>query len=213
MEEQLATYLTKVLPIQKNWVTEMEKEAERDNVPIMDPVSMHFIMLLIKLNKPKRILEIGTAIGYSALRMVEAYPETSIVTIEKEEKRYLRAIQHIEEQNKTGNITVVYGDALEKIDDLVAKEESFDLIFIDAAKGQYKRFFELASPMLENGGLILSDNVLFKGYVVHPEKAHSRHEKMVERIQNYNDWLTEHPDFTTSIVPIGDGVAISLKNG
>ncbi|UJL44919.1 O-methyltransferase [Virgibacillus sp. NKC19-16] len=212
MEGQLATYLTKLLPIQEDWVMEMEKEAKKENVPIMDPVSMDFIMLLIKLTKPKRILEIGTAIGYSALRMVEAYPKVSIVTIERDNARYEKAVQHIKQQNKTGNITVVHGDALEKIEAMAAKKESFDLIFIDAAKGQYKRFFELASPMLENGGLILSDNVLFKGYVVHPEEAHSRHKKMVERIQNYNDWLTKHPDYTTSIVPIGDGVAISLKN-
>ncbi|XGA29620.1 O-methyltransferase [Virgibacillus sp. CBA3643] len=212
-EEQLANYLTKILPMQRDWVMEMEKEAKEENVPIMEPVSMHFVMLLIKVMKPKRILEIGTAIGYSALRMVEAYPKVSVVTIEKDEVRYNKAIQHIKEQNKTENITVVHGDALEKIEDMAAKKESFDLIFIDAAKGKYKRFFELAIPMLENGGLVLSDNVLFKGYVVRPEQAHSRHKKMVEHIQNYNDWLTKHPDFTTSIVPIGDGVAISLKNG
>ncbi|MBY7143303.1 O-methyltransferase [Virgibacillus sp. NKC19-3] len=213
MEEELANYLTKVLPIQRNWVMEMEREAKKENVPIMEPASMHFVMLLIKIMKPKRILEIGTAIGYSALRMVEAYPEVSIITIEKDNERYQKAMQYIKEQNKTENITVVYGDAFEKIEAMAAKRESFDVIFIDAAKGQYKRFFELASPMLENGGLILSDNVLFRGHVIHPEEAHSRHKKMVERIQNYNIWLTKHPDFTTSIVPIGDGVAISLKNG
>ncbi|MBP1968749.1 putative O-methyltransferase YrrM [Virgibacillus natechei] len=212
MEEQLTSYLNKRLPEQEDWVIDLEEQAKKENVPIMEPVGMHFVMQLIKLKKPTRILEIGTAIGYSALRMVEAYPDTSIVTIEKDEARYHQAKVNIKNQHKISNIKIIHGDALDKINELVEENSTFDFIFIDAAKGQYKRYFELASPMLTEEGCILSDNVLFKGYVVNPKQALSRHEKMVNKIQNYNEWLTKHPDFTTSIVPIGDGVAISLKN-
>ncbi|PAV28960.1 SAM-dependent methyltransferase [Virgibacillus profundi] len=211
MDEQLTNYLKHSLPPQKDWVMELEKQAKKDHVPIMDAVSMNFIIQLVKLKKPKKILEIGTAIGYSALRMLEAYPDANLITIEKDEQRYHEAIENINKQNKEGNITVIFGDALEKISDLVSDNETFDLIFIDAAKGQYKRFFELVSPLLNNNGLILSDNVLFRGHVAAPDNAHPRHKKMVEKIQKYNEWLIKHSDFTTSIVPIGDGVAISLK--
>lgn len=212
MEEQLKSYLNKTLPKQKDWITGLAEQAQKENIPIMEPVGMHFVMQLIKLKKPTRILEIGTAIGYSALRMVEAYPDTSIVTIEKDEARYHQAMMNIKKQNKSSNIKVIHGDALDKINQLAEEKDTFDFIFIDAAKGQYKRYFELASPMLTEEGCILSDNVLFKGYVVNPKLAHARHGKIVNKIQNYNEWLTKHPDFTTSIVPIGDGVAISLKN-
>ncbi|OZU89874.1 SAM-dependent methyltransferase [Virgibacillus indicus] len=212
MDEQIINYLQQTLPEKKAWVMELENQAKRDNVPIMDPVSMNFTMQLIRLKKPKKILEIGTAIGYSALRMLEAYPDASITTIEKDEGRYHQAIDNINKQNKEENITVILGDALEKISDLAKNEEVFDFIFIDAAKGQYKRFFELASPLLDHNGLILSDNVLFRGHVAVPDNAHPRHKKMVEKIRQYNELLVQHPDFTTSIVPIGDGIAISLKN-
>lgn len=211
MNEQVTAYLKHTLPDQDNWVIDLENQAKIDNVPIMDQLGINHVMQLIRLYKPKRILEIGTAIGYSALRMLEAYPKTSIVTIERDENRYNQAINNINKLEKQNQITVIYGDASEKLEELTAANESFDLIFIDAAKGQYKRFFELAEPLLVKDGIILSDNVLFRGYVANPENAPKKYKKMVEKLRLYNDFLLQHPDFTTSIVPIGDGVSISLK--
>lgn len=211
MEELVTQYLRGTLPIQEDWVHKLEQQAKKDHVPIMEPVSMHYVMQLIRLKQPKHILEIGTAIGYSALRMVEAYPEATIITIEKDEQRYNQAITNINDVQKQAQIKVIYGDALEKIEALATANEKFDFIFIDAAKGQYKRFFELANPLLTKGGLILSDNVLFRGYVANPETTPKKYKKMVEKLIDYNDFLTQHPDFMTTIVPIGDGVAISLK--
>lgn len=212
MDEDLKNYLLQTLPKQRQWAVELEAQAKLDNVPIMDSVSVHFMMQIIRLKKPERILEIGTAIGYSALRMLEAYPESSIVTIERDEKRYLQAIENIREQNKQSSISVILGDALEKMSELAVNGQQFDFIFIDAAKGQYHRFFELSVPLLTSNGIIISDNVLFRGHVVSPDNAHPRHKNMVGKIRKYNSMITEHQDFTTSIVPIGDGVAISLKN-
>src|SRR5690625_6751544 len=100
MDEQLKQYLTGTLPEETKWVNNIERQATLDNVPIMDSLSIHFLMQLIRLHKPKRILEIGTAIGYSALRMLEAYPKAEIVTIERDEHRMLQAVENIKKQNK-----------------------------------------------------------------------------------------------------------------
>lgn len=211
MEASLTNYLKQSLPVQDAWVTELEHQAAIDHVPIMEPVSMHFMMQLVKLKQPKRILEIGTAIGYSALRMVEAYPEATIVTVEKDEQRYQQALKHIKQAGKQQQIKVIYDDAQEVMQALFTNNETFDFVFIDAAKGQYKHFFKFAHRLLANGGIILSDNVLFRGHVANPETTPKKYKKMVEKLIAYNDFLVTHPDFMTTIVPIGDGVAISLK--
>ncbi|MFD1362972.1 O-methyltransferase [Lentibacillus salinarum] len=209
MDEKLTNYLIQSLPARENWVVELEQAAAGDKVPIMDPLGMNFVMQLIRLTKPARILEIGTAIGYSALRMLEANPEAEIVTIEKDEQRYAQAKQHITKRNKQNHIHVIQGDATEKLQTLTGS--FFDLVLIDAAKGKYQRFFERSIPLLADSGIILSDNVLFKGYVADPEKQHPRYQAIAGKIRTYNDWLVNHPDFTTTFVPIGDGIAISTK--
>ncbi|WP_156291147.1 O-methyltransferase [Oceanobacillus salinisoli] len=211
LDEQLRYYLNQTHPPKGEWVKELEEQAKTDHVPIMESVSMHFVMQIIRISKPKRILEIGTAIGYSALRMLEANPNTSIVTIERDEVRYQQALDNIQRLNKQHHIDVIYGDALEEISKLQNTADPFDLIFIDAAKGQYKRFFELSVPLLSNNGLIITDNVLFRGYVANPESSPKKYRNMVDKIKNYNDFLMSHSDFTTSIIPVGDGVALSYK--
>src|SRR5690625_1420250 len=186
MDEQLKQYLTGTLPEETEWVTNIEKQAKLDSVPIMDSLSIHFLMQLIRLHKPKRILEIGTAIGYSALRMLEAYPKAEIVTIERNEQRMQQAVENIKNQNKQDAIQVILGDALDEIDRLALINERFDVIFIDAAKGQYKHFFEQSSPLLEENGLIISDNVLFKGYVADPHPENKRLNKIDRKSTRLN---------------------------
>ena len=211
IEEQIHQYLHSLLPKKADWVIELEKQAKADNVPIMEPASMHFVMQLVKMLKPNNILEIGTAIGYSALRMVDAYEHTKLLTIERDEKRYNQAIKNIKQLGKTGQVSVIFGDATEEIQKLQNKNDRFQIIFIDAAKGQYKRFFELAVPLLDNQGVIISDNVLFRGQVLNPEEVNKKHRNMVKKINDYNNFIMKHPDFTSAIIPIGDGVAISMK--
>lgn len=210
MNEKLSGYLNQMLPANDEWVAELEQTARDERIPIMDSLGINFVMQLIRLNKPKRILEIGTAIGYSALRMVEANPMAMVVTIEKDEHRYQQAVRNIEKQGMDNNIQVIHGDALEILNRL-PKEYLFDMVFIDASKGKYKQFFELSSPLLSKNGFIVSDNVLFKGFVADPDKEHSRLQNVAKKIRKYNDWLIQHPDFTSTIVPIGDGVAVSTK--
>ncbi|HAM81521.1 O-methyltransferase [Ornithinibacillus bavariensis] len=211
MEEHSKEYLLRHLPESEKWVKELEEKAKLDRIPIMDPIGINFLMQLIRLNKPQRILEIGTAIGYSALRMNEACPEATITTIERDDVRYQEAIQNITKLGKQDSIHVLYGDALDKLVELADAKQTFECIFIDAAKGQYKNFFELAVPLLAKNGFIITDNVLFRGYVMDPAFEHPRYTKMVEKIRVYNEWLANHPMFITTILPIGDGVAISYR--
>lgn len=211
MNEKQENYLAEILPIQQEWVQELEEQANSGRVPIMDSVGIHFVMQLIQMKRPDKILEVGTAIGYSALRMLEANPNASIITIEKDLERYEQAIQNINQLNGRNQIEVIHGDALEVLLELSNHGHRFDLIFIDAAKGQYSRFFELAEPMLNKNGIIISDNVLFRGYIADPVDVPKRYTKMVEKIRNYNEMLMNHRKFTTSIIPVGDGVAVSYK--
>jgi len=210
--EQINLYLTNLLPQQEDWVVQMENKGEKEWIPIMDPLSMNFLMQQIRLAKPKRILEIGTAIGYSALRMLEACPSVSIVTIEKDVNRYEEALNNIKQIDKQEHIKVVHGDAKEVMQDFISEGDRYDFIFIDAAKGQYKSYFHLADQLLSLHGVIACDNVLFKNYVIQPERASKRHVKIAEKLRDFNEFLSNHPDYTTSIVPVGDGIAISLKH-
>lgn len=210
MEDKLHSYLMDMLPTDQKWVQDLEEQAIKEYIPIMDRLSMNFVMQVIRVSKPKRILEVGTAIGYSALRMVQAYPSAKVVTIEQDVNRYEKAIKNITLQNQQNQITVIHGDALEEIPKLPVTQP-FDLIFIDAAKGKYKNFFELSSPLLNEGGIILSDNVLFRGFIADLKVTDPKYKNLVKKIKNYNQWLMKLPNFSTSIIPIGDGVAMSYK--
>lgn len=210
MDDKLKFYLESNLPTDLQWVRDLEHQAKKDFIPIMDRLSMNFMMQMIRIIKPKRILEIGTAIGYSALRMLQAYPDAEIVTIEQDDTRYLEAIKNIKLKERDNQIEVIHGNALEEIPKLPI-HKSFDLIFIDAAKGKYKNFFEMSAPLLSEGGVILSDNVLFRGYIADSTDIDPKYKNLVTKIKDYNKWLIDLPNYSTSIVPIGDGVAISYK--
>lgn len=207
----LSNYLSNLLPTGKEWVTDLETQAKRDGVPILDAVSMQFIMQLIRLNRPKRILEIGTAIGYSALRMLEAHPGSLVTTIEKDANRYQAARSNFNKYSSDQNIELIHGDAAEVLEDLMRQGRRFDCVLIDAAKGQYQNYFKLADTLLANGGFIIADNVLFRGYVTDEQKVHPRYSTMVKRLKAFNHWISNHPAYHTSIVPIGDGISISYK--
>ncbi|RYG74775.1 O-methyltransferase [Lentibacillus lipolyticus] len=209
MDDTLKQYLMESLTEEPEWVKALEEEAKRERIPIMDPLGIHFVMQMIRLAKPERILEIGSAIGYSALRMSQANPDSSIVTIERDAQRYNQAVENIRKMGKTDAIEVIFGDAAEEIPNMTGS--TFDMVLIDAAKGSYKEFFQLSEPLLPSGGFVLTDNVLFKGFVANAGKQHPRYQKIAGKIREYNDWLVKHPEFTTTIVPIGDGIAISNK--
>lgn len=193
-----------------SWIEEMEQYASEHNVPIMEPLGISFLKQCVQLRKPKKILEIGTAIGYSSLQMMQAYRNTTIITLERNPEMIKVAKNNIRAQKKEDAIHILEGDALE-LEATVAQYAPFDMIFIDAAKGQYKRFFELYEPMLSNEGVIITDNVLFKGYVANETNAPKRLKSMIKKIQDYNNWLIQRNDYETNIYPIGDGIAVSIR--
>lgn len=181
----------------------------------MEKVSIELLLQLLSLKKPKKILEVGTAIGYSAIRMAEALPDAEIYTIERNAKRYEEATRNIEELHFKDRIHVFFGDAIESAK-TVQTMAPYDVIFIDAAKGQYQRFFELFEPMLSDDGMIITDNVLFKGLVAtnyEEEIEDKRKKQLIGKIDRYNQWLMSNPDYQTCIIPVGDGIAISTKRG
>lgn len=207
--EQLEAYVKSLVPSRDPLIEEIERKAEEDHVPIMDLISMEALLQQLKLIKPKRILEIGAAVGYSAIRMSQA-TGAKVVTVERDELRYEQAIENIKKARLEDKIEVHFEDALHFVEKLESSTY-FDVLFIDAAKGQYQRFFELFEPFVKTGGVIFSDNVLFRGLVAEGEIESKRLRKLTEKIKAYNIWLMEHPRYDTRIVPIGDGLAISIK--
>ena len=184
---------------------EMEEYAKEHNVPIMLPDGIDFLVQYIKENKIKNILEIGTAIGYSSIRMCLIDKDIKVTTIERDEIRYLEAQKNIKKFNLEKQIELIYGDALET--NITGK---YDLIFIDAAKSQYIKFFERYEKNLNLNGVIVSDNLNFHGLTHTTEPIESRNVRcIVRKLNNYIDYLKNTNHFITDFYEIGDGISIS----
>ncbi len=211
VNKQIEDFIRDLVPKRSELLSELEQQASKENIPIVKPEVAQLLSVLVKLHKPNRILEIGTAIGYSTIWLALGDQgqnnDFQVVTIEKDDLRYKEALMNVEKAKLNSKIELISGDALEVIPTF---KEKFDFMFIDAAKGQYLNFFDLCYPLLNPGGLIVTDNVLFRGMVVQ-EEVDKRYRTMVRKIRKYLETLTEHPELDTSIVPIGDGVAISKK--
>lgn len=208
--EELQLYIQGLVPERTELLAEMEKYASEHGVPIMEITGIEALLQLLRIQQPKKILEVGTAIGYSALRMAFAIPDASIITIERDEERSSIAERYFEKANVQPRIVLIKGDALE-VEEQVKVHAPYNVIFIDAAKGQYRRFFELYAPFLSKDGIIVTDNVLFKGLVCVEDIENKRRRQLIQKIRNFNSWLMEHPEYDTVIIPVGDGVAISRK--
>lgn len=208
--EKLHSYIEELIQNRSDLLEEMEQYAKAHHVPIMELSGIETILQILRIAQPKQILEVGTAIGYSALRMATVLPETNIVTIERDSERYTVAEEFIKRANKEHQISIIKGDALE-VEALIEKFGRFDAIFIDAAKGQYKKFFEIYSRYLGDKGIIITDNVLFKGLVCEDTIESKRVRSMVTKIKDFNKWLMKHAEYDSVIIPVGDGVAISKK--
>ncbi|MBR3199593.1 MAG: O-methyltransferase [Bacilli bacterium] len=187
---------------------DIEKYAEKENIPIMQKDGIEFLENYIKENKIKKILEIGSAIGYSAIKMALVDKDIEITTIEREQKRYEKAIENIKEFNLDKRINIILKDALE-----VTINDKYDLIFIDAAKAQNIKFFEKFKNNLNKNGVIITDNLNFHGLTENPENIKSKALKaLVRKINNYKDFLKNNEEFKTFFSDKGDGISISKKN-
>lgn len=187
---------------------DIEKYAKDNNVPIMLPDGIEFLLNYIKENNVKSILEIGTAIGYSAIRMALISNDIKVTTIERDIDRYNEAIKNISDFSLENQINVIYADAFD-----VDLTEKFDLIFIDAAKSQYIKFFEKFKYNLNETGTIISDNLEFHGLVENKENVSlSRNVRgLVRKINEYVTFLKDNGEFKTDFYSIGDGIGVSVR--
>ena len=193
-------------------LNEIEEEAIRTYVPIIRREMQSFLKVLLAMKQPKRILEVGMAIGFSALFMSEyAGPQAKITTIEKYEKRIPIAKENFKRAGREAQITLLEGDAFELLPTL---EETYDLIFMDAAKGQYIHFLPEILRLLDQDGVLVSDNVLQEGRIIDSRFAVERRDRTIHsRMREYLYELKHHPQLVTSILPLGDGVTVSVKKG
>lgn len=212
MNEQLLALTSCFQTIEHDELTlEMKEYAEAHNVPIIQDEGLELMLQLLRIKRPKTILEVGSAIGYSSLMMAKHLKEAKIVTIERDDVRYKDAVNYHARSKISERVTLIKADALEINNDMLPIQK-YDVIFIDAAKAQYQKFFEKYEPLLKEDGMIISDNLLFHGLVLEKEQIESRNvRQLVRKIDRYNHWLANHPNYHTLLLPMGDGVAISLK--
>jgi predicted O-methyltransferase YrrM len=192
----------------KQQLLEMEEYALENNVPIIEKDSIAFIMKFIKTNGIKSVLEIGSAIGYSAILMASSSADVTVTTIERDESRYMECLKNVKKCGLDKKINVVYQDALEVN---LPNEVKYDLIFIDAAKAQNTKFFEKFKYFLTDDGAIITDNINFHGYVGESKMLDKSNLKsLVEKIEEYVEFLKTNPEFDTKFYDYGDGLAVSV---
>lgn len=193
---------------QPEWLQEIGEKARAEGVPVVPPETGQFLAFLVTLHRPARILEIGTAVGYSTLWMAMAgQHRCSITTIENDEQRAQAAKRNFEQAGLAKQIQLIIDDARQALPCLGGQK--FDLLFLDAAKGQYQNFLEQSLPLLNDRAIIVADNVLFHGTFFN-QKLPRRSRTMVRRLQEYIDWIHQHPQLQTVLLPLGDGVALSI---
>lgn len=192
----------------KELIKDMERYAEVNNVPIIERDSIEFIRKYIELNNVKSILELGTAIGYSAILMASVSEDVEVTTIERDEKKYREAVKNVNACELDKRIEIVFNDAL----DVNLAGHKYDLIFIDAAKGQYIKFFEKFENYLNPGGVIITDNIKFHGLVENKDQIESKNVLgLVTKIEKYIEFLKENDEYTTKFYDIGDGLSVSYR--
>ncbi|EZI39547.1 MULTISPECIES: O-methyltransferase [Staphylococcus] len=193
-----------------NKIETLREYAEQNAVPIVDRLSLEMIKQLIRIHRAKNILEIGTAIGYSSMQFASVSNDIHITTIERDEEMITQAKSNFETYGYSSQIRLIEGNALEQYNEV--NDKQYDIIFIDAAKAQSKKFFEYYTPLLRNGGLVITDNVLYHGFVSNIDIVRSRNVKqMVQKVQKFNDWLISLENYSTNFINMDDGLAISIK--
>ncbi len=199
--EYLNTYLKSEL------IEEMEEDAKINKVPIISKDSLSFLFMLIDLKKPKRILEIGTAIGYCAINLASFDCDLIVDSIERDEALYNKAKVNVSKAKLEKRINLYLADAL-TIDNNELK--SYDLIFIDGAKAQYEKFFNKFKSLLKEGGIIVSDNLLFHN-LLFEENVSKNVKGLTDKIKKYNLFLKENEEFKTYFFQVGDGIGVSIR--
>lgn len=207
--DYMEEYIQSLVPKRSGMFKEIEKFALENNVPIVQKETGVFLEFITSMKKPKKILELGTAIGFSSILMYEAAgTNPEIVTIERDEKMIEYAKMNLNRFNIDKKIIIKKGDCLEVLEDL---NETFDLIFMDAGKGHYNHFLPHCLRLLNHDGIIVADNVLFRGMVASQELVKRRKITIVKRMREYLELVTQDKNLITSVIPMGDGIAITKR--
>ncbi len=209
-DERMRTFLHSLEQDFPEWLNCLRREAVADQVPVIRRETASLLRFLLTAKRPASILEVGTAVGYSTLLMSEYMPSGShITTIENYEKRFCAAQENVERAGRGDRITLLFGDAREVLDGL---EGGFDFIFMDAAKGQYIHFLPKVLRLMTPGALLVSDNVLQEGDILESRYAVERRDRTIHaRMREYLYELTHHPLLETIVLPVGDGVTVSVR--
>ena len=209
VNNQVERYIRETLKDKEGLLKELEEYAAEYNVPIVHKEVSDLLKVLLKFQKPKSILEVGCAIGYSSILFsTSTNGEAKIITVERNEKMIEQAKKNFKRSGFNENITLLEGDAEELLKNV---EGEFDMIFLDAAKGQYQLFYDLVIDKLKVGGLLISVNILYKGMIADDALVMRRKKTIVKRMRNYLDYICNCDYLSTSLIPIGDGVALSYK--
>ncbi|MGE7921884.1 O-methyltransferase [Viridibacillus arvi] len=204
------SYIQTFIQPRSELLMEMERFAEENHVPIMQLPAIEILLQMLRIQQPSTILEIGSAIGYSAIRMAETLPQCQVVTIERDAQRIQHAKQFIAQSVAKENIELLEGDALEV--DVESNHPTFDAVFIDAAKGQYQRFFDKYSPLVRSGGILYIDNMYMHGLSdLDMKEVPRRKRTMIRNLHHFADWIINHPDYKSTFFPVGDGLLICIK--
>ena len=206
--DHITEYLHTIRRERQGILAEKEKIWRASGLPIAEPEVGDLIEIICMLKQPKRILEIGACVGFSSLLMSQTVPDAEIVTIERNPVMIKDAKENLAEFDKNNKITLLEGDAAKILPELTGP---FDLVFLDAAKGQYPNYFPEIKRLLSSGGIFISDNVLFNGYVAKGAPDRHRNKTIVVRLDEYLKMLEADTDFKTVLLPISDGVTLSFK--
>jgi predicted O-methyltransferase YrrM len=209
--EEITLYLRSLLPKQDEFIESLSKKALEEYIPVVPPEEAQFICTLFAVAKPKNVLEIGTAIGYSSIIFSRVLEDAHITTVEIDENMVQAAKNNIKADGRQDKIDVIHGNGLDVLDTLFDEGKRFDCIFVDAAKGQYLNFFEKCMRVLTPGGMLLSDNVLYRGTVAKEGFIPRKHRTIIRNLKEYLNILSTDSRLKTSILPIGDGLAVSTK--
>ena len=207
--DYMEEYIRSLIPDRDGTLKEIEDFAKENHVPIVQKETGVFLEFMTSMKKPKRILELGTAIGFSSVLMYQSSgSEPEIITIERDEKMIELANANLEKFNLKHKIKIEEGDCLEVLEKL---DEPFDLIFMDAGKGHYNHFLPHCLRLLNDDGIIIADNVLFRGMVASQELVQRRKITIVKRMRTYLELVTQDKDLITSVIPMGDGIAVTKR--
>lgn len=207
---EMERYLETLLGERDSLLKEMEEQALKETIPVVTPMVGNFLELMVRTGGVQSVLEIGTAIGYSTIWLARGTRETGghVTTIDMNKGRLAQAKDYIRRSGLEDRVTILKGDARKILPDL---KSLYDLVFIDAAKGEYSEYLRMLEPLIAPGGLLVADNVLFRGWVVPGSTFAPKYERIVGDLRRFLHEISQNPKLSTTVLPFGDGVSISRK--